>query len=77
MNNPNFNRLFEWASSKDIGIRIDYWPGLEGHAEIEAYSAAPIECYYMKRCSDIEYFISEWEDNFKRGLEKQNHPISR
>lgn len=65
----NVNRLIEFAKQNAISIHIHFWEA-SGEFEIETTSAAPAECFYMKRCHDEEYFIKAWGKHVMENVSK-------
>jgi hypothetical protein len=64
MKNLDLNKLLDFARQNTLSIQVNY-SECEDSLEIETISAAPSECYYIKRCSDVEYFIECWNDHSK------------
>lgn len=67
----DFNKLMDWAQSKEIWVEITHDPSNPAYTCIQTGSAAPIECYYYKNCSSTDTFIEAWEANFRKGMKAQ------
>lgn len=70
MKDFNLNTLLEFARRNQVSIQINY-SECEDSLELEVISAAPAECYYMKRCSDIDYFIEKWAENLAENIKAE------
>lgn len=68
--NYDLNPLLAFARRNSISININY-SECEDVLEIETISAAPAECFYIKRCSDIQYFIDQWTENLAEQIKGQ------
>lgn len=62
--NYDLNKLLKFAQDNGVSINIEYSESSD-ELTIETVSPAPIECLYMKRCSDIDYFITQWNLQIK------------
>lgn len=66
MTNYDLNKLLRWAKRRGVSLYLNYCEPSD-ELEIETGSAAKGECYYMKRCSNVNNFIDGWEKRVRRG----------
>lgn len=64
----DFEDLIEWARTNGISVTIHY-SEIEDLFEMEIHSAAPSECFYVKRVYSLKDFMDWWEQD---QIEKSN-----
>lgn len=62
----DFNKLARWACYNDLSLSINGISNISNYAEIEVRSIYPLkdetrEYLFMKKCSDVDYFMQQWE----------------
>lgn len=67
----DLNKLRAFADEKGISLSINYWESYGGY-EISTISPAKAEEFYMKRCSDDDYFIQKWEENLAKHKDQKD-----